>query len=65
MVTQEFSRDTAGNAKRFLAAVIEDLPCPLQPVQVDGGSEFRIQDAGELSVREAGHALAGCRHFCN
>ncbi|MYB35267.1 MAG: transposase [Gammaproteobacteria bacterium] len=27
--------------------------------------EFRSQYAGELSVREAGHALADCRYFYN
>ncbi|MYB34529.1 MAG: transposase family protein [Gammaproteobacteria bacterium] len=41
MVTRSFSRSTAGNAKCFLAAVIEDLPYPLRSIQVDGGSEFR------------------------
>ncbi len=38
-----------GHAKRFREAVIEDLPSPLQSIQVDGGSECRagFEDAGE------------------
>ena len=40
MVTRVYSRATARNARRFLQAVIEDLPFPLHSVQVDGGSEF-------------------------
>ncbi len=43
MVTRVYSRATARNARRFLQAVIEDLPFPLHSVQVDGGSEFRAE----------------------
>ena len=41
LVARAFSRATAGNAKRFLEIVREELPFPLISVQVDGGSEFR------------------------
>ena len=49
MTARVYSRATAGNAKRFLEAVIEDLPYPLKSIQVDGGSEFRseFEDACE------------------
>ncbi len=49
MTAPVYSRATAGHAKRFLEAVIEDLPDPLQSIRVDGGSEFRagFEDAGE------------------
>ena len=40
MVCRVFSRATAGNAKRFLADVVRDMPFPVRSVQVDGGSEF-------------------------
>ncbi len=40
MASRVFSRATAGNAKRFLAAVAEAMPFPVASIQVDGGSEF-------------------------
>ena len=40
LVARAYSRATAHNAKRFLAAVQADLPHPLVSIQVDGGSEF-------------------------
>ena len=40
MVTRVFSRATAGNARRFLTAMIEAMPFPVASIQVDGGSEF-------------------------
>ncbi len=41
LVARVYSRATANNARRFLQAVIEDLPYPPRSIQVDGGSEFR------------------------
>ncbi len=41
MVARVFSRATAGNAGRFLAAVVENMPFPVASIQVDGGAEFR------------------------
>ena len=43
MVTRVYSCATANNARRFLNAVLEDLPHPLLSIQVDGGSEFRAE----------------------
>ena len=40
MVCRVFSRATAGNAKRFLAEVVRDMPFKVSSVQVDGDSEF-------------------------
>ena len=40
MVARVFSRATAGNARRFLTAMVEAMPFPVASVQVDGGSEF-------------------------
>ena len=40
MVARVFSRATAFNAKRFLDAVLKDMPATVQSIQVDGGSEF-------------------------
>ena len=40
MATRVFSRATANNAKRFLAAMVEAMPFPVASIQVDGGSEF-------------------------
>ena len=40
LVARAYSRATAHNAKRFLAAVQADLPHRLVSIQVDGGSEF-------------------------
>ena len=40
MATRAFSQATAGNAKRFLAAMAEVMPFPIASIQVDGGSEF-------------------------
>ena len=40
MVARVFSRATAGNAKRFLLAMVEAMPFPVASMQVDGGSEF-------------------------
>ncbi len=40
MAARVFSRATAGNAKRFLEAVVEAMPFPVASIQVDGGSEF-------------------------
>ena len=39
MATRVFSRATAVNAKRFLTAMLEAMPFPIQSIQVDGGSE--------------------------
>jgi len=49
LVARVYSRATANNARRFLQAVIEDLPYPPRSIQVDGGSEFRagFEDACE------------------
>ncbi len=41
LVARVHSRATAHNARRFLQAVLEDLPYPPRSIQVDGGSEFR------------------------
>ncbi len=41
LVARVYSRATANNARRFLEAVLEDLPCPPRSIQVDGGGEFR------------------------
>ena len=41
MASRVFSRATAGNAERFLTAVLEAMPFPVASIQVDGGSEFR------------------------
>ena len=35
-----FSRATAGNAARFLRAMADAMPFPVESIQVDGGSEF-------------------------
>ena len=40
MVARVFGRATAGNAARFLDAVVRDMPFPVRSIQVDGGSEF-------------------------
>ena len=40
MASRVFSRATAGNAKRFLQAVLEAMPFAVASIQVDGGSEF-------------------------
>ena len=49
LVVRVYSRATAGNARRFLQALREDLPYPVRSIQVDGGSEFRaeFEDAGQ------------------
>ena len=43
MVTRVYSRATAGNARRFLSALVDVLPFPLRSLQVDGGSEFMAE----------------------
>ena len=53
LVARAYSRATAHNAKRFLAAVQADLPHPLVSIQVDGGSEFMAdfeQACQDLSI---------------
>ncbi len=40
MAARVLSRATAGNAKRFLEAVLKAMPFPVRSIQVDGGSEF-------------------------
>ena len=49
MVCRVFSRATAGNAKRFLAEVVRDMPFPVRSVQVDGGSEFMADFEAECA----------------
>ena len=41
MASRVFSQATAGNAVRFLQAMLEAMPFPVASIQVDGGSEFR------------------------
>ena len=41
MASRVFSSATAGNAERFLQAMLEAMPFPVASIQVDGGSEFR------------------------
>ena len=43
MVVRCYTRATAGNATRFLQAVLQEMPFPVTSLQVDGGSEFRAQ----------------------
>jgi len=43
MVARVYTRATAHNAKRFLAALQAELPFPLSSIQVDGGSEFMAE----------------------
>ena len=63
MVCRVFSRASAGNAKRFLEAVLADMPFPVQSVQVDGGSEFMAEcEARQLrcsSCRRAARSGTG------
>ncbi len=49
MVARACSRAIANNARRFLEAVLDDLPYPPRSIQVDGGGEFRagFEDACE------------------
>jgi transposase InsO family protein len=42
-VVQAYRRATAGNAKKFLTALIERAPFPVRAIQVDGGSEFMAE----------------------
>jgi len=42
-VAQAANRATAAAAKRFLDKVIEQMPFPVQAIQVDGGSEFKAE----------------------
>ena len=49
MACRVFSRATAGNAKRFLADVVKDMPFPVRSVQVDGGSEFMADFEAECA----------------
>ena len=41
MASRVFSQATAGNAVRFLQAMLKAMPFPVASIQVDGGSEFR------------------------
>ena len=43
MVARVYSRATASNARRFLAAVVENMPAAIRSIQVDGGSEFMAE----------------------
>lgn len=52
MVCRVFSRASTGNARRFLEAILADMPFPVQPVQVDGGSEFMAGFEAECEARE-------------
>jgi transposase InsO family protein len=42
-VAQAANRATAAAAKRFLDKVIDQMPFPVQAIQVDGGSEFKAE----------------------
>jgi putative transposase len=42
-VIEAHRRATAGNARRFLATVIERSPYPVKAIQVDGGSEYQAE----------------------
>ncbi len=44
-------RATAENAKRFLDKLMEDIPFPIQAIQVDGGSEFKAVFEAECQRR--------------
>ena len=55
-----FSRATAGNAKRFLAAMLEAMPFPVASIQGDGGSEFRA----DLERANRSARIELCSH-CN
>ena len=55
MVCRVFSRAAAGNAKRFLAEVVRDMPFKASSIQVDGGTEFMADF--EASCKDAGIAL--------
>ena len=52
MVARVYSRATAGNAARFLRAVLADMPFAVSSAQVDGGSEFMadFEDACEKAA---------------
>lgn len=43
MVVRAYSKATALNGKRFLSALINDLPFSIKSIQVDGGSEFQAE----------------------
>jgi transposase InsO family protein len=42
-VVEAYRSATAGNARKFLEALIERAPFPVRAIQVDGGSEFMAQ----------------------
>ncbi len=44
MVVRCYTRATAGNATRFLQAVLQEMPFPVTSLQVDGGSEGPVRD---------------------
>ena len=43
MAARVYSRATAGNARRFLADLVEATPFPVLSIQADGGSEFMAE----------------------
>ena len=43
MAARVYSRATAGNARRFLADLVEAMPFPVLSIQTDGGSEFMAE----------------------
>ena len=48
---QACRRATAHNAKRFLDKLQDDMPFPIQAIQVDGGSEFKASFEHECQKR--------------
>ena len=67
LAVRVYSRATAGNARRFLQALREDLPYPVRSIPVDGGSEFRaeFEDARQALNLPLGPALAEYQRFYN
>jgi len=51
---EAFRTATAGNAKKFLAHLVDPVPFPIQGIQVDGGSEFMAefeQACADMGIR--------------
>ena len=66
LVVRAYATATARNARTFLRAVLDDLPFPLQSIQVDGGSEFMAEF--EEACRQLDiplHVLPPKRPQCN
>ncbi len=55
-----YGRATAGTARDFLDTVIERMPGPVKAIQVDGGSEFRVEF--EAACEQKGLRLLCCHH---